>query len=221
MEKSILPLFFMAAIDKTYIKTFEDYKSVIEWCKQIGEVTDDYGNVFSPYEYIYGPEVTKELWNKEVEQALTYKEAYEAILWNTPVFMDVWLIRYCPLDIIQNRLKEQYGDSYEVIKNRVSEYDTIDTSQSTKVKLISKKGKLERNKYHCYYVSIKNFIYNEKTDKWQSFYDLRIVKTWGCCYFPATCSLKSIYKKILRWKLPIGTIVEVSSNNLTLIYKTK
>lgn len=31
--------------------------------------------------------------------------------------MDKWLIRNCPIDFIQKRLKEQYGNDYDDIKN--------------------------------------------------------------------------------------------------------
>ncbi len=39
----------MANIDKTYAKSYKDYKEVLDWCKSIGIVTDDYSNKIQPY----------------------------------------------------------------------------------------------------------------------------------------------------------------------------
>ena len=37
-------------------------------------------------------------------------------LWNTGTAFDIWLVKNCPFDFIQNRLKEQYGDDWFVFK---------------------------------------------------------------------------------------------------------
>ena len=39
----------MANINKTFVKSYKDYKEVLDWCKSIGIVTDDYGNKIQPY----------------------------------------------------------------------------------------------------------------------------------------------------------------------------
>src|SRR5574344_123724 len=57
----------------------------------------------------------------------TYEKAYknaEIPLWNTPIYFDRWLINNCPIQFIQDRLKYQYDDEYEQIKNGTSAYDT-------------------------------------------------------------------------------------------------
>lgn len=39
----------MANINKTFVKSYKDYKEVLDWGKSIGIVTDDYGNKIKPY----------------------------------------------------------------------------------------------------------------------------------------------------------------------------
>ena len=106
----------MAGIDKTYIKTYNQYKEVHEWCKNIVVTFDDtfVKNVsFKPFDFIY--KYTEDDFNQLPENG-------ELVLWNTPCYMDQWLIKNCPIDFIQKRLKEQYGDYYDDIKN-----DNFDT----------------------------------------------------------------------------------------------
>lgn len=42
----------MAGIDKTYIKSWEEFVAVRDWCKSVGTVTDQFGNTFTPYDWI-------------------------------------------------------------------------------------------------------------------------------------------------------------------------
>lgn len=42
----------MAAIDKTYIKSYQQYREIADWCKAQGTVTDSFGNKITPYDYI-------------------------------------------------------------------------------------------------------------------------------------------------------------------------
>lgn len=100
----------MAAIDKTYIKTYNQYKEVYDWCKDI-VVTLNFNkkNIsFKPSEFLN--ELKEDDFNN-------LSENRELVLWNTPWYMDKWLIRNCPIEFIQKRLKEQYGDDYDAIKN--------------------------------------------------------------------------------------------------------
>lgn len=146
----------MAGIDKTYVKNWNDYCQIQEWCKSVGTVTDGYGNTFNPIDYLW--EYTEEEFQKSIvyqievlldryvnghmmyqlEEGYLTKEEYNNIpnepekhigglcIWNTPTYFDLWLIRNCPLDIIKERLEEQYGkDGCEEIRNHKSYYDTF------------------------------------------------------------------------------------------------
>ena len=118
----------MAGIDKTYLKLWSQYKSLRDWCVSVGEVTDDWGNKFHPLDWLF--EWTYDEWMEGTEN-----ETEEVPVWNTPLYLDIYLIRYCPLDFIQDRLKEQYGEgwsknafcetqnTYDEILNRTSSYD--------------------------------------------------------------------------------------------------
>lgn len=119
----------MAAIDKTYLKTWNEYTTLYLWCKDAGEVTDDWGNKFRPLDYLRDYSYNE--WMEYSEN-----ETDEVVVWNTPKYLDIYLIRYCPLIFIQERLKEQYGEgwsknafcttqnTYDEILNRTSTYDT-------------------------------------------------------------------------------------------------
>ena len=103
----------MAGIDKTYITSYDDYKKVIDWCKGKSFKLSN-GQVIYPSNFIYYPDITKEEWD---ENEKMFKQEYpdgqyDKILWNTPIYFDIWLIRNCPFDFIQNRLKEQYGGGW-------------------------------------------------------------------------------------------------------------
>ena len=49
----------MANIDNTYVKSYKEYKEVLDWCKSIGTVTDDYGNKIQPYSWLYCTHLTE------------------------------------------------------------------------------------------------------------------------------------------------------------------
>lgn len=146
----------MAGIDKTYVNNWNDYNQIKEWCKTVGTVTDEYGKTFNPLEFIavYTQEEFQESIDYQITRLLErynngdllyqYEEGYLTIeeynnipnepekhiaglcVWNTPTYFDLWLIRNCPLDIIKERLEEQYGkDGCEEIRNRKSYYDTF------------------------------------------------------------------------------------------------
>lgn len=127
----------MAYIDKTYFKSYEQYKEVSDWCHQQGTIIDDYGNKFTLTDYL--PRKIK--FNYETgnfDDLGEYDEAYineafesqikegrepSLMLWNTGSLFDVYLIRHCPVTFVQERLKEQYSDAYDKILNREYVYD--------------------------------------------------------------------------------------------------
>lgn len=127
----------MACIDKTYFKSYEQYKEVSDWCHQQGTIIDDYGNKFTLTDYL--PRKSK--FNYETgnfDDLGEYDEAYineafesqikegrepSLMLWNTGSLFDVYLIRHCPVGFVQERLKEQYCDEYDEILKHEYVYD--------------------------------------------------------------------------------------------------
>lgn len=125
----------MSYIDKTYIVDYQQFKEVRDWCK--GKIVEtDNGIKYHAEDFLINKDMTEEHfnnWKKEVIEnrmrnyGETYEKAYknaEIPLWNTPFYFDRWLIKNCPIQFIQDRLKYQYDDEYEQIKNGTSAYDT-------------------------------------------------------------------------------------------------
>lgn len=73
----------MVGIDKTYIKTYSQYKEVCDWCKDIVVTFDTYNykNIkFKPSDFIN--EYTEDDFNQLPENG-------ELVLWNTPCYIFV------------------------------------------------------------------------------------------------------------------------------------
>ena len=194
----------MAGIDKTYVKSWTDYVKVRDWALSVGEVKDDFGNIFSPYDWMaeYEESEFKESIEAQKERYRNYykdpKHLQEAkdflgedwepnpngegelVLWNTPTFFDIWLIRNCPIDFIQGRLKQQYGD-YEEIKMRNSEFDSyVRPAASSHFKILPL-GSFPRirQKDHKLYLAVESneWVYNDETKKWYHYLECREFNT--------------------------------------------
>ena len=118
----------MAGIDKTYVSSSKDYFDFIEWAKE-KKFTCPNGIILSPLDYVYeqDPETIDE----------RIKEYGRITLMNTPVSMDYFLIKYCPLTFVQDRLREVYPESFiEDINKGISCFDNYRRNFGTKVKCI-------------------------------------------------------------------------------------
>ena len=246
----------MAAIDKTYLKRWEDYITLKFWLHSIGKVTDDFGNTFRPLDFFWD-EWTEEDFNNAIQkelhrikqiyseggykwyldEGLMTQEEYDNFVpfdhvsgvpvWNTPRYFDVWLIRNCPFDFIQNRLKEQYGggwsketftnpdedNMYIQIKNKTSCYDTYNRNGLGKNIRINKNLFSKTScKGTCYTSTCilidfpdEDFIwYHEDTDSWPSRNDLRNYSSSSSSCFSCKGIMKpkTIFRKLQKWDLP-------------------
>jgi len=97
----------MAYIDKIYVKTREQAAEFKEWCKtQV--LTDKYGKTVSLAHWCYDNDYLD-----NVDWSSGEKPVFSAS-WD----QDYYIIRNCPFDYIQNRLKVMYGEeAYNGIKN--------------------------------------------------------------------------------------------------------
>ena len=105
----------MAAIDKIYINTFEQYSQFRDWCEKQPMLKDKYGVSVPLKKYLY--KYSKNGWNggKPVFQA--------------PYYVDAYLIKNCPFDFIQKELMLNYGhwsqekinEAYDMVMNRTEE----------------------------------------------------------------------------------------------------
>lgn len=255
----------MAAIDKTYLYKWEDYVKLRDWCKSVGTIVDDYGNTLTPLNWLW--ENNEDDFNKVIaRQIKDCKERYQRgeckylvdegyitqeeydnwdvmkhiwgiPVWNTSTELDVWLIRNCPLDFIQDRLKEQYGggwskqaftahndDSmYEQIKNRTSPYDTYQRNglgKNIKVnKDVFRIYSGSTSKYHCHCDAEVVFPdgtfgnYMIDGDYWRHDDEL---KNSDCgsssshAHIAGRPKFKTLYRRLQKWDLPKGTKVTFS-----------
>lgn len=192
----------MAAIDKIYINSIEQYRDYKKWCNSISYQKDSIGNLWHPIEFMYCNSDTEcELW-------INNAKTKDAPLCNNPVYVDVFLIRNCPLEFIQNRLKEQYGEEYDQILNHTSIYDTYTVQPSSKFKILKKPNFNYRiNEYWGVEVYSDNMFwgYNSIKNCWKTHLDLCYMDD-AYAYFKHIDSRK-IKRLIKKWKLPKGVIV--------------
>jgi len=89
----------MAAIDKTYV-TYEQFLRAYSWWKlNKRRMKKELGRVINIY-YLH--------------ECLKGFEG-EVTLWNTGIKDDQFLLKYCPLDFVQETLKYQYGEDYKKV----------------------------------------------------------------------------------------------------------
>jgi hypothetical protein len=241
----------MAGIDKTYISNWEVFDKVRNWAKE-QIIPVKYGNAEKLSDYLYYPDLTKKEWNEMHKEQIQYaKEHYNnpehekqckelygndwvfdpenyfcVTLWNTPTFIDIWLIKNCPFEEIQDRLKEQYGGGwskltftdhnessmYDQIKKGISIYDTYQRNglgKSAKIKFQNIHGNWIRDKKLRWWITIESphdFWYNEDTNSWHQDEELMPI-TSNVCHFNGTLTKKNIINLIKKWDLPKGTIL--------------
>lgn len=91
----------MAAIDKTYANK-EELIEVIDWCLKVGKCKLENGYCFRPLNFVRG-------YNELDENYKPIYEQNEYVVWNTPTWFDRWLWLNCPIQLIRNRILDQYG----------------------------------------------------------------------------------------------------------------
>ena len=215
----------MAGIDKTYIKTYNQYKEVCDWCKDIVVTFGINKNIkFKPSDFIN--EYTKDDFNQLPENG-------ELVLWNTPQYMDEWLIKNCPIDFIQNRLKEQYGDDYDDIKNGNCEtYKRNGLGKKIHFKVIKKpcthhrfnflyinkqfKIKVYKENKKCMWdIRIKDencyWFYNKQYDYWTNNLEKLPYDSFTCTLKKKNLNIKSICRYLKKWNLPANIKITIDN----------
>ncbi len=192
----------MAAIDKTYTKSWEEYKEYQDWA--IGKsFTCPNGDIVRPITYL-----------RNLKEEDFDGEKYIPIM-NTSYAVDYFLIKYCPIQFIRERMKEVYSQDYvDDILNGVSAWDTFSKEgrYGTRFK-ITKYPKYERSnrpyKKPCWFIQLKNsFIsYDEGSNRWIWDYELSEPKGWTSNTAEIK-TIKALKRCIRKWKLPKGTIVQ-------------
>ena len=211
----------MAAIDKTYVDNWDDYKSVLEWCDEHPMPLSD-GGTLNLREILYYPKLTED----------DFKDGKERVLWNTSFYEDVFLIKNCDIPFIVERLRDvQYKGDYESIKDGTYPFrkrgeagkhvKMIQCAWGTDTKrqmrswgiYLTFDAKSEGNGYWRYYEDSDHWALSdelyEDTSEWVS---SSYVSSKGR-------SVKAMVRMIRRWKLPVGTIVTVYGKFTNEIWK--
>lgn len=193
----------MAGIDKTYTKSYDDYKKLVEWAKKT-VFTCPNGVKLHAIDYIY-------YWSESDFNS-------EIPVLNTSNAFDYFLIKYCPFDFVQERMQYVYSkEFYDSVKNGTSEYDTFtkEGKYGKHCKIIKRpnymtKTPLGQDKWFIQpiYEAGEDLWYDEDNDTWLWSYELGEATTNVCWKYK---SLKSVIRHILKWKLPIGTILTLHS----------
>lgn len=99
----------MAGIDKTYTSSWEEYSQLKEWISK-------HDKTYKDRSYIDGYiSVSGCLYDWEESDF----DGRELPIMNTPTKIDKYLIRNCPLQFVQDRMKEVYSEkSYKILKGR-------------------------------------------------------------------------------------------------------
>lgn len=251
----------MAAIDKIYVDTWEEYIQFKEWCKQQPPLLDKYGKSVKISSYL----ITG--WNKEDWKCYP--------IFSAPYYVDAYVIRNCPFDFIQKELMLNYGhwsqerikSFYEDVKNwnneegkcpywaKLEDFITLEDGTMTIKGLEEsdyskiKKGKLYNSPFTSYKYTIgKHFkcikhplcMYNTPYRYKSWFIDIftpeglpymwyhKEYNSWdfsdefvysdGCS--TAFCkTIRALKRFIIKWKLPIGTIVRATGRYIDDTYE--
>lgn len=239
----------MAAIDKTYISDWEVFDKVRNWAKK-QVIPVKVGKPIKLADYLYYPDLTKEEWDKWHDERIQYakdnyntpeyikecKELYgedwtfdpekyfDVVLWNTSTLVDVWLIRNCPFEEIQDRLKEQYGggwskqaftdhndeNMYEQIKAGTSIYDTYQRNglgKKARISIKTEYGIPFRDKRMWWWIEIMDpsWWYDDDLNMWSKEEELLPYDTSCCNNINGPLTKKNILNLIRKWDLPKGT----------------
>ena len=195
----------MAAIDKTYVSSWEDYKEIRDWAIKTN-VTYPNGDIGSKMiNWFYFPDLTEN----------DFKEDKEYVLWNTSEIVDIFLYKHCPFELVQERLKEQYSDLSCLDREPINEHEIGNHF------IIPKKfiNRIVYGQWYCIEVKYNEryWGYNAETDQWVSINELGKFHQY-CLYIKLT-SRKTLARQIRKWNLPKGAIISI--NCIRYLHKCK
>lgn len=134
----------MAAIDKIYVKTYEEYIQFKEWCEKQPALKDKYGKEVKISAYLYTQ------WDKEC-----WKEGDHPVV-QAPYYVDAYIIRNCPLDFIQRELMINYGYKTQEDINKM--YDFVINRSEEDQKLIDEaNGKYPNKPISYWWLTLEDF----------------------------------------------------------------
>lgn len=193
----------MAAIDKTYTNSWDEYKEYRDWC--IGKkFTCPNGDVIRPIDYL------KDLTEED------FKSGHEISIMSTPCSLDYFLIKHCPIKLIHDTLHRQYSEDYiRSVLEGTSKYDsfTKEGKVGTRLRMTKWPSDMKANRPMgggSWFVQLSNAgfhcDYDEEKDRWTWPDELHATNGWtsDTAYVK---TIKALKRKIIKWQLPKGTII--------------
>ena len=182
----------MAAIDKTYAKTWQEYQDLVNWVEHNKFICPN-GDVLEMCHYGW----SKQDFDGETERPVL----------NTTQEQDYFIIKYCPLQFVQDRMKEVYDEEYyNSVKNGTSPYDVFSKEGKLgtgKIKLQKLRGRGKKYKYVYWTQSLSYGLrYYDETNKWLWPNELG---NWNTNTADRCHSIKALIRQIRKWQLPKGT----------------
>ena len=104
----------MAAIDKIYLTSFEEFTAFKDWCEAQPPIKDKYGKEDKISDYLFRHWDDPKYWTDGDRPVMS-----------APYYIDAYIIRNCPFDFVQEELMLNYGhwsqkrirEYYESVKN--------------------------------------------------------------------------------------------------------
>lgn len=208
----------MAYIDKTYTSSWDEYQELVDWAMKNkftcpNGIKVDIMNSIYPYR--------KEDW------AEGWVPGEERPVMNTSYTDDYFLIKYCPLRLVKDRMTEVYGKEYiDSVLSGKSEFDgyeeRIERGRKFRCTRKPKRGYNQnrafvryRNgkvKYGKWFVEVWRgetcLWYNEDYDLWVDWNNGELGN--GGYSFSNVNTIKALKRKIRKWNLPKGSVVKVT-----------
>jgi hypothetical protein len=141
----------MAAIDRVYCPNYEAYVALLEWAKN-RTVTFFDG---------HSEDLIQIFWNKSEENFAHG----EVSICSAPYWAEVYMIRYCPFDWVQARLKEQYNEKYYTILHTVDPFNLPEGHIKGRKIVVDPKA-YNHPKTSYWLLKSFNCEYNEKTNRY-------------------------------------------------------
>lgn len=254
----------MAAIDKIYVNTWEEYSKFRDWCEEQPKLKDKYGKEEFITVYLYH-------WNKEDwDNENNCKPIFKA-----PYYIDAYVIRSCPFDFIQEelminyghwsqkRIKDYYNDvvnwngkgecpywakkeDFVILKDGRIKLKGLEKSDYTKIlkgelynspytseqyeigehfKCIKHPIEFYNKPFNCgsWFVDIEPpsgidwMWYHKDTNTWD-FADEYVISDWTSSTAHVK-TIKALKRLMIKWKLPIGTIVKATGRYISDTYE--
>ena len=192
----------MAGIDKTYANTWEQYKEIRDWAE---DKVVEYPNGIKEHlsNYVY-------LWNEDDFSGDDFNG--ERPVWNTPTCLDRWLWLNCPIELVRQRLQEQYGEKYlKDFENPT--YVRNGLGKSARMRVL-KRPRYKLKQRGCWWVQIVSddcylWDYDDESDQWHHRNEYCPTNT-NTAYIKANPSVKTILRAIRKWDLPAGMRLRIT-----------